>query len=54
MRHVDLVMSIQIRTSGALKLIVTVLTAVIITNTLEYKIPSDEFDFLFSSEILVG
>lgn len=54
MRHVDLVMSIQRRNSGALKLIVTILTAVITTNTFEYKILSDEFDFLFVSEILVG
>lgn len=47
-------MSIQRRNNGALKLIVTVLTAVIITSTFEYKIPSDEFDFLSVSEILVG
>lgn len=45
MRHVDLVMSIQKRNSVSLKLIVPVLTAVIITSTFEYKIPSDEFDF---------
>lgn len=52
MRHT--VVSIQRRNCGALKLIVTALTAVIITNTFEYKIPSDEFDFLFVSKILVG
>ncbi|OWK59631.1 Maternal embryonic leucine zipper kinase [Lonchura striata] len=38
--------------SEALKLVVTVLTAVIITNTFAYKIPSDELDFLFVSEFL--
>lgn len=41
------------RSSRALELIVTVLTAVVIHNTLLYKIPCDEFDFIFSSEVLV-
>lgn len=34
-------------------MIVTVLTAVVIHNTLLYEIPCDEFDLIFPSEVLV-
>lgn len=51
--QVYLVMPIQRRSSRALKLTVTVLTATVVCNMLPYEIHCVEFDFIFASEILV-